>query len=784
MNIEKINSKFRQFGQFIVNHRLMVFAFFIALLVFSIAGLKRIYFETSFDTYFVSDDPMLLKTDEFKSIFGNDYYVAVLVEDKDGLFTKKNLSLIRDLSNELMDSLAYAEKITSLTDLEFMVGTEDGMELQQIVPEEIPDDQAGLDAIRAKAYSKDYVSKKLVSRDGTMSWILVKLRPYPADSLWRAEGIEAPENQTGREAINICFKDKYASLNPNIAGMPYMSYAKAQYIQKEMARLMMIAIIVSLIVMALVTRSLRGVLIPVATSICALIIAMGIIGWLGLYLDMSTTLITVMLAFAVAIAYNIHVYSFFRAQLLKLHDRKQAAIDAIAETAWPVIFSGFTTIAAMMTFLAMNIVPMKAMGINSSLAIISVLISILVLTPITLSLGKRTAANKEFDSSFEGKSASFFDRFGEFVLRHSKKNIIITCFITAFCAVGVYWIEPAFDVERSMGRKVEYSRRFLELCETELGTMYSYDLMVVLPEEGDAKKPENLTKLEVLEHEIEGYQLTKRHSSVLDIIKDMNCTLNSGDTAFYHVPDNSEAVAQLLLLYENAGGSESEYWMDYEYRRLRLQIEIDNYNSNEIDIEMNRLEDRAKELFPEAEVSIVGNVPQFTVMQQYLTKGQMWSLVLSAVIIGVLLMIVFGNVRLGLIGMIPNLAPAVFVGGLMGWLGYPLDMMTACIIPMILGLAVDDTIHFVNHAHLEFHRQKNYSHAVRATFRVAGLAIVMTTIIICATFLGFSVSDAIQFAHFGTLAVAGLASALLADLFITPALFKLLKIFGKEDSNS
>lgn len=784
MNIEKINSKFRQFGQFIVNHRLMVFAFFIALLVFSIAGLKRIYFETSFDTYFVSDDPMLLKTDEFKSIFGNDYYVAVLVEDKDGLFTKKNLSLIRDLSNELMDSLAYAEKITSLTDLEFMVGTEDGMELQQIVPEEIPDDQAGLDAIRAKAYSKDYVSKKLVSRDGTMSWILVKLRPYPADSLWRAEGIEAPENQTGREAINICFKDKYASLNPNIAGMPYMSYAKAQYIQKEMARLMMIAIIVSLIVMALVTRSLRGVLIPVATSICALIIAMGIIGWLGLYLDMSTTLITVMLAFAVAIAYNIHVYSFFRAQLLKLHDRKQAAIDAIAETAWPVIFSGFTTIAAMMTFLAMNIVPMKAMGINSSLAIISVLISILVITPITLSLGKRTAANKEFDSSFEGKSASFFDRFGEFVLRHSKKNIIITCLITAFCAIGVCWIEPAFDVERSMGRKVEYSRRFLELCETELGTMYSYDLMVVLPEEGDAKKPENLTKLEVLEHEIEGYQLTKRHSSVLDIIKDMNCTLNSGDTAFYHVPDNSEAVAQLLLLYENAGGSESEYWMDYEYRRLRLQIEIDNYNSNEIDIEMNRLEDRAKELFPEAEVSIVGNVPQFTVMQQYLTKGQMWSLVLSAVIIGVLLMIVFGNVRLGLIGMIPNLAPAVFVGGLMGWLGYPLDMMTACIIPMILGLAVDDTIHFVNHAHLEFHRQKNYSHAVRATFRVAGLAIVMTTIIICATFLGFSVSDAIQFAHFGTLAVAGLASALLADLFITPALFKLLKIFGKEDSNS
>ncbi|MBR6178979.1 MAG: MMPL family transporter [Bacteroidales bacterium] len=781
MNIEKINSKFRLFGQFVVNHRLMVLIIFAALLLFSVAGLKRIYFETSFDTYFVKDDPMLLKTDEFKSIFGNDYYVAVLVENKDGLFNKPTLELVRELSNELMDSLAYSEKITSLTDLEFMVGTDEGMELQQIVPEEIPDTKEALDSIRAKAYSKEYVSKKLVSKDGTMSWILVKLRPYPADSVWRAEGLEAPENQTGREAINICFKDKYKPLNPKIAGMPYMNYAKAQYIQKEMSRLMMIAIIVALIVMALVTRSLRGVVIPILTSIFALIIAMGIIGWLGLYLDMSTTMITVMLAFAVAIAYNIHVYSFFRAQLLKLHDRKQAAIDAIAETAWPVIFSGITTIAAMMTFLAMNIVPMKAMGINSALAITSVLVSILVISPVLLSLGHRTAADKEFNTSFEGRSANFFERFGEFVLSHSKKIIVISSIVTVFCAVGVSWIEPAFDVERSMGRKVEYVRNFLELCDTELGTMYSYDLMVVLPDEGDAKNPENLIKLETLEHEVENYPLTKRHSSVLDIIKDMNCTLNSNDTAFYHVPNNNEAVAQLLLLYENAGGSESEYWMDYEYRRLRLQIEISNYNSNEIEIEMNRLQDRAKELFPNAAVSVVGNLPQFTVMQQYLTRGQMMSMILSALIIGVLLMIVFGNIRLGLIGMIPNLAPAVFVGGLMGWLGYPLDMMTACIIPMILGLAVDDTIHFVNHAHLEFSRQRNYTHCVKATFRVAGLAIVMTTVIICATFLGFSISDAIQFAHFGTLAVAGLLSALLADLFITPSLFKLLKVFGKEE---
>ena len=144
-------------------------------------------------------------------------------------------------------------------------------------------------------------------------------------------------------------------------------------------------------------------------------------------------------------------------------------------------------------------------------------------------------------------------------------------------------------------------------------------------------------------------------------------------------------------------------------------------------------------------------------------------------------MLVFGNWKLGLIGMIPNLAPAIFVGGLMGWLEYPLDMMTACIIPMVLGIAVDDTIHFINHGHLEFDRKRNYTLAVRKTFHVVGLSIVMSTIIISAVFSGFISCTAIQFRNFGLLAVIGMLAALAADLFITPILFKYFHVFGKED---
>lgn len=779
MKIEKINRKFRQTAEWILRHRLLVTGLFALLVAFSFVGTKRIVMKTSFDDYFVSDDPMLLKTDEFKSIFGNDYYVAVLVKNKD-VFSKRSLTLIRELSNELKDSLSYADKVTSLTDLEFAVGTEEGMTIEQIVPEQIPSDAASLKEIRRKAYSKPYLSKKLVSKDGTMTWIMVKLRPFPADSVWKKTSDIAPDMVTGKEAGRIITKAKYAELSPNAAGMPYMSYEKFVYLKGEMGRLFAIAFLVSIVVMLIVTRSLRGVVAPLITSICALIIGFGIIGWTGLYIDMSTAMIAVILTFACSIAYNIHLYNFFKTRFVETGRRKASITDAVGETGWGILLSGLTTIAAMMTFLSMSIVPMKAIGLNTSLCLLSVLLTCLVVTPVLLSLGRDRKPHANMSHSFEGYVGDHFERFGGFVMRNHRRIVVVSLVLTLFCGIGLFFIEPAFDVEKTMGRKVEYVKKFLDLCDTELGSMYSYDLMITLPHADDAKKPENLKRLDKLATITEGYLLTKRHNSVTDIIKDMNCTLNGGKQQFYCIPDDADMVAQLLLLYENAGGTESEYWMDYDYRRLRLQVEIKNYNSNEAEKEMDALQAEARRLFPQAHISMVGNIPQFTVMQQYVERGQMWSMLLSVLVIGVILVLVFSSWKVGLVGMIPNLAPAVIVGGMMGWLDYPLDMMTASLIPMILGIAVDDTIHFINHSHVAYDRCGDYGNAIRSTFRTEGLAIVMSTVVVSATFAGFMSSNATQMVNWGILAVAGMVSALLADLFLTPILFKYLRVFGKE----
>ena len=214
-------------------------------------------------------------------------------------------------------------------------------------------------------------------------------------------------------------------------------------------------------------------------------------------------------------------------------------------------------------------------------------------------------------------------------------------------------------------------------------------------------------------------------------------------------PHNPEEVAQLLLLYENAGGSEeAEYWIDYDYRRLRLMVEMNSYDSEKQN-GVTRYCCLRQQALPSSYSYYCGQHPS---IYGYDAVYSSWTDGLSAIsllIIGILMMLVFGSVRIGLIGLIPNVTPALVVGGLMGWLGYPLDMMTATIMPMILGLAVDDTIHFINHGLLEFDRRGNYREAILRSFRTIGTPIVLTSIVICTNFAVYTTSESLSFIHMG-----------------------------------
>ena len=779
MKIERINELFARYAEQLLRARWWTLGAFALVIVLSVIGMNRMVKETSFDDYFIEDDPMLVKTEEFKSHFGNDYYVGVLTKC-DNHFTKEHLTTLRALSNELLDSLSYADKVTSLTDIEFMVVSDDGMTIEQIVPDEIPDnDTPAMDSIKARAYSKPHVARKLISEKADLSWIMVKLRAFPKDSVWKKTSTVAPDIITGQEVERIIKKPEYASLHPQGTGMPYVTNCKTVYIGKEMGRLMMIATLICMVVMLCMTRSLRGVVAPIISVIGGLFITYGIAGFTQMYVDSTVLMIPTILSFAVAIAYNIHIFSYFRGRMRIHGERRKAVVETIKEIGWSVFFCGFTTLVSLLSFLVIPIRPMHCVGIISSMSVLFVLLTSLIVTPVLLSFGKNKRPIEGFTEDSDTRWTKAMVQLCDKVLRNPKKigySFLVICLLLC---VGLWKIEAAFDIERTMGTKVDYVKEVMDVGRSELGSLYSYDLIVELPNDDEAKEPKNLQLLDELQQKVNGYDMTKRTTSILDILKDLNQTLNNGDNAYYRIPDSEEEVAQMILLYENAGGTESEYWVDYDYRRLRLMVEISDFNSAQVERELARIQADAEQLFPEAKITVVGNIPQYVTMMQYLVRGQMLSFVISILIIGVILMIAFQSIRVGLIGLIPNMMPAIFVGGYMGWMGIPLDMMTATLLPMMLGMAVDDTIHFINHSKLEYDRTCDYQTAIRRTFRVVGVAIVITSIITSAVFASFCTSACTMCLNFGLMAIIGILSALAADLLVTPILVKKCKVFGK-----
>ena len=657
INVERINRWFFRVGDRIIRHRWWVLGAFVLLLAVGANGMRMLNVKTSWEDYFLEDDPMLLQTKEFKEVFGNDNYAAVLLEC-DNIFTKEKLELIRRLSNEMMDSITYADKITSLTDIEFMEGNEEGMTLEQIVPEEIPGDPAGLAEVRRRAFLKPNIAHRLVSQDGRLSWILLKLTPFPETG--------GAEKATGEELRHIITKPEYASLHPKGAGMPYLTERKMDWIDHELPLVMGLAVVLAILVLALATRSIRGVIVPVITAFSAIIMAYGLTGYLRLSIDSGMMLVPMLLAFAVSVAYNIHIHSYFRRQMRLHGKRKQAAIETISETGWPILFSALTTLVALLSFLAIPMAPMHFVGIATASSVFFAFFITIMVMPTLLSLGKDKQPKEHASEEGQHWLDRKLERFGSGVLQHERLVWIIFFAVTAVMVYGFTKVEPAFDVERTQGRRIQYIQDILEVAESELGSIYSYDIMIEFPEEGQAKTPQSLRALDSLARLADGYVLTKRTTSVLNILKDLNQTLHADNPAYYRLPETSDEIAQQLLLYENAGGSEAENWMDYDYRFLRLRVEMVNYNSAEIEREMNELVSVASRLLPNAKVTPVGTMPQFSVMMQYVVRGQIVSFLLSLLIIGVLMMVVFGSVRVGLIGLIPNIMPALAVGGLDG----------------------------------------------------------------------------------------------------------------------
>lgn len=271
-------------------------------------------------------------------------------------------------------------------------------------------------------------------------------------------------------------------------------------------------------------------------------------------------------------------------------------------------------------------------------------------------------------------------------------------------------------------------------------------------------------------------------NSIADVVKDANRELNGDAAEYYRIPDTRESLAQTLFLFNNANPSERQRFVDDNYRKANINISLHSYGSYEYDVvfqsmraDIDKMMAKLKAKYPKTEVSITGIFALAMQASQYLTENQAITFGIALVAVSVILLLVFGSFKVGMIALIPNLIPALLTLGLLGITGVPLDFFTMMLAPIIIGISIDDTVHFISNYQLQLAKDNDVNAALRRTMEETGPGVVFTSLILGLGFGIMAIASAAGTSNMGKFGAMAIFMGLLNDLFLLPALLLTFK---------
>lgn len=776
------------------------------IVIFFGFGLQDLHLDSSNESFLPKTDELYLANERFKDQFGNEEFVFILVK-ADETFSTRSLNRLRNLQTDLEERLPFIDEVNTITSVEYMKTDGDALLVEDLVAEEIPTQYEQLEEIKRRLASSRLYFERIVTRDWAHVGIAVTFERMP-ESVWvEAEKGFTPMDQADWELENIIEADgifddvsEYPEkelvevpdprklVSPALrkilhdhqqedfkllaTGMPIGDYEVDQITAEEGNKLGLLALGVAFFFMLILFRNPVGVLSPLLVMVYAVVILFGAMGWLGIPVSMGSMFVAPLLM-VLSVSYSIHFINHFNFYFRQKGERLRAIHYAYGQSTWPCFLTAITTAIGFASFLIVTMKPIRDVGIACGSGALISFILVMIIVPIFYSFGRDGKTSKQ--SGTGQVLPAGMVALSEFVLRRQLFIILISCLLVVFGA-GYFLKTPVeTDMLKLLGKDNKFVKDSNSITDI-LGGYYSYEVFIELENDDDAKNPQHLHSLHRLAEEAKKWSTVKSTMSLVDLVQEISYVMNDRKAEFYQIPDTRKEIAQYLLLYEISGGGELNHWVDYNYSKLRLSVQMSD--SKNMEEHINHMRELATGLFPpNTEINLVGDVPILLKLMNLLTIGQLKSIAAAFVVICLVMILILRSFQAGIISMIPNMFPLFIIGGLMGLLQINLDIMTIMIAPMVIGIAVDDTVHFFIHFKDELFGFKNYNRANRQTFIKIGHALLFTTIVLSLGFsiLGFSSVDGIV--NMGFLAAVGIVAALVADYFIAPVLLAKLRPF-------
>lgn len=753
----------------ILKYRVAVFAAILGLLLLSVPGFLRMDVTVEIADYFIEGDEAVENQERYEEIFGKTNFIGVLFESED-VFSSKSLEKIHEIGDSIKEHIPYVESVYSIAVLESRELGRKGYEFNK--EGRLQSSQSDQEDITSGIIGDPSLSGMLFSESRKEAWIMVPLSFY---------GVEAPPNEFELGELvysSISSIECENSMLITPVGSSVYAFRKKAEMLDDLSRIMIMGALVALVLCVIIFRRWQAIIATLSLILLTPAIVFGALGWFGLSADSAFISVPILLTMGVSIGNVVHINHFFKLRFNLTGQRKNSVVYAIARTWRPILFTAITTITALLSFAFVQIKPIIWVGLVSAASIFVVYVLCMLFVPIMLSWGKDKKPVKQAESKklvFE----LFFDIIARYNIRYQTLLIFIFSAITIAGFYGSSKVKIDFNAEKMMGVKLDHMKDQVKIKHSAIASNEFMDLTIV-GETDWFRDSSYLIRLEALQKDINELPLVKRSTSVLQLTSKINLLENDRDKDHYLTPKKQAIIDWLFYLLEDFDMDLLFQWVTEDYSTSRVFIEMTDFSSREIQNNITRIEVLvAKHFPPQAEHFLSGSSYQMAVMNQYITKGLVKSIGISLILITLLMMISFGSFKLGLLAMFPNIFPVIVCGAIVGFAKIPLEFVTMTVAPLILGLAVDDTIHFISSLKTNITKSGSFQPGLEMAYKEVGVAITKTTIILSCTFLVFTISDVSSTVYMGILTSAGLSAAYLADIFVMPLLIKWTKPFGK-----
>jgi preprotein translocase subunit SecF len=316
-------------------------------------------------------------------------------------------------------------------------------------------------------------------------------------------------------------------------------------------------------------------------------------------------------------------------------------------------------------------------------------------------------------------------------------------------------------------------RQAFEHANERLNGINPFSIVVQSQIPNAFKLPANLRAIEELQQWLEAQPEIGGTTSLVNYIKFVNRAFNDNDPAFDKIPESKKIIGQLLFFTES---EETERLVDSNHRAMNIIVRAKVIDSDQVEALVARVNDRLQQLPEHMAARATGSPVLMNQAIQDIMWGQVESVFLSLVIVYGILVTLFLSFRIGFVAIIPNLLPVVVYFGMLGILGISLNPSTSLIAPMILGVAIDDTIHYFARFNTISRQCHDPKKATVMTLGVVGRPVTYTSLALCIGFLVLTTSDLRMQVQVGGMASFALLVAWLSDFFLTPALCSRLKV--------